>query len=115
MITVRNAENADVFAIMKLLEQVLSVHHNGRPDIFKSGATKYTEAELIEIINDENSPLFVAENENGVVLGHAFTIIKQEISHNILTDVKSLYIDDICVDENSRGKSVGKTLYNFVS
>ena len=31
-----------------------------------------------------------------------------------MTDVKALYIDDLCVDENERGKHIGKTLYDFV-
>ena len=29
----------------------------------------------------------------------------------VLRDVKSLYIDDLCVDETVRGKHVGKELY----
>ena len=31
-----------------------------------------------------------------------------------MTDVKTLYIDDLCVDETERGKHIGKTLYDFV-
>ena len=32
----------------------------------------------------------------------------------LLQDIKTLYIDDICVDEKARGKHVGKALYEFV-
>ena len=32
----------------------------------------------------------------------------------LLQDIKTLYIDDICVDENARGKHVGKALYEYV-
>lgn len=28
--------------------------------------------------------------------------------------IKTLYVDDICVDENARGKHVGKTLFDYV-
>ena len=31
-----------------------------------------------------------------------------------MTDIKTLYIDDICVDENARGRHVGKALYDYV-
>ena len=31
-----------------------------------------------------------------------------------LTDIKTLYIDDLCVDERSRGHHVGSTLYRYV-
>ena len=28
--------------------------------------------------------------------------------------MRTLYIDDICVDENARGKHIGKALFEFV-
>ncbi len=110
---IRRAENRDVDGINRLLCQVLTIHHEGRPDIFKKGVKKYTDGELIEIIGNEEKPIFVAE-ENGEVLGYAFCIFKQNINHNILTDIKTLYIDDLCVDETTRGKHIGKKLYEHV-
>ena len=110
---IRRAKKEDSPYILKLLEQVLEVHHKGRPDIFKGNCRKYTQSELYDIIADDSKPIFVAE-ENDIVLGYAFCVITQHINNNILTDIKSLYIDDLCVDENARGKHIGKTLYNFV-
>ena len=111
---VRRAENKDIPKIMDLLVQVDMVHHNGRPDLFKGPATKYNEEQLEEILKDDNRPVFVCVNEADQVLGHAFTIFKQLKDDAVFTDVKTLYIDDICIDENSRGMSVGKTLYEAV-
>ena len=111
---VRRANKNDIPRILELLVQVDMVHHNGRPDIFKGPATKYNAAELEEIIADDETPVFVFADENDKVLGHAFCIHKQELDNNVLTDIKTLYIDDICVDENARGKHVGKTLYESV-
>ena len=111
--TIRRAQKTDINGINILLRQVLDVHQNGRPDIFKPGAKKYTDAELLEIIKDDSRPIFVAE-ENGHVLGYAFCIFKQHLKNNILTDIKTLYIDDLCVDEASRGKHLGKALYEYV-
>ena len=48
------------------------------------------------------------------MLGHAFCIHKQVVGDRVLTDVKTLYIDDICVDENSRGMHAGAALYDAV-
>ena len=31
-----------------------------------------------------------------------------------MTDVRTLYIDDLCVDENARGRHVGEALYRHV-
>lgn len=33
---------------------------------------------------------------------------------NVLTDIKTLYIDDLCVDENCRGQHIGSALYEAV-
>ena len=107
---IRRANEMDIPTICSLLEQVLTVHHNGRPDIFKSGCKKYTENELKPMISDDENPIFVAENATRV-LGYAFCIIKEHHNDNILQDIKTLYIDDLCVDEGSRGEGVGAALY----
>lgn len=111
---IRHAEEKDKNAINKLLYQVLMVHHNGRPDLFKANTKKYTDEELSEIIRDDKRPIFVAEDEKGDVTGYAFCIFQQHQNHNTLTDVKTLYIDDLCVDENCRGQQIGRALYEYV-
>lgn len=111
---IRRAEEKDIEAIDRLLYQVLMVHHNGRPDIFKADTKKYTDDELKKILRDDTSPIFVAEDEDGEVQGYAFCIFQQYLNHNTLTDIKTLYIDDLCVDENIRGKHIGAQLYEYV-
>lgn len=110
---IRRAEHKDMDGLNRLLRQVLDVHHKGRPDLFKGGEKKYTDAELADIINDNSRPIFVAVNEQDQVLGYCFCIVKQ-LQDNIMTDVKTLYIDDLCVDENCRGQHIGSELYHFV-
>ena len=111
---IRRAQEKDIPAIMDLLSQVLMVHHNGRPDLFKPNATKYTVEELREILQDEDRPIFGFPDENDRFIGYAFCMLQQHPNDNILTDIKTLYIDDICVDENSRGQHVGRALYEYV-
>ena len=111
---VRRASEQDIPSIMNLLVQVDMVHHNGRPDLFKGPATKYTEDELKEILKDDTTPVFVCTDDEGLVLGHAFCVFKQMLNDHVLTDIKTLYIDDICVDEHARGRHVGKALYDHV-
>ncbi|MBR4718694.1 MAG: GNAT family N-acetyltransferase [Lachnospiraceae bacterium] len=114
MNTVRRANTGDIPGILELLIQVDMVHHKGRPDIFKGPATKYNAEELKIIVNDESTPVFVCTGEDGALLGHAFCIHKQITGNSVLTDIRTLYIDDICVDEKSRGQGVGKALYDHV-
>lgn len=114
MLSVRKAKEKDIPTILNLLTQVDMVHHLGRPDIFKGPATKYNGEELKEILNNDKTPVFVCVDENDTPLGHAFCIHKQEKNSSVLTDIKTLYIDDICVDSESRGMHVGKALYEYV-
>ena len=118
---IRRAIKDDMPGINKLLRQVLMVHHNGRPDLFKPNAKKYTDEELEKIIASDDTPIFVATQKNvseagdgEEVLGYAFCIFQQHVGNNILTDVKTLYIDDLCVDEEKRGLHIGKQLYEYV-
>lgn len=111
---VRRAKKEDITRILELLIQVDMVHHEGRPDLFKGPATKYGADELEEIIKNDSTPVFVCVNEEGTVMGHAFCIHKQIKDDRVLTDVRTLYIDDICVDEAYRGHGVGRALYDHV-
>lgn len=110
---IRRAQEKDMDGINKLLLQVCLVHHKGRPDLFKQGK-KYTDGQLKEIIHDDMRPIFVAADEEENVLGYAFCIVVQHVGDNILTDIKTLYIDDLCVDEEIRGQHIGKALYDAV-
>ena len=108
---IRLAKEKDIRKIEDLLSQVDLVHHNGRPDIFKIG-TKYSQLELIELLKDKNRPILVCVDDNDIVLGYCFCIYQQHLNNSVLTDIKTLYIDDLCVDEKMRGKNIGKKLYN---
>ena len=110
---VRRAEVKDIDFINKLLSQVLEIHAKLRPDLFISGTRKYTTEELTQIIKDDQTPIFVAE-EDGTLYGYCFCMIEETKNSNNLHDMKTLYIDDLCVDENARGKHVGRTLYKYV-
>lgn len=110
---IRMAQEKDVNRMLELLKQVNLVHHEGRPDLFKVN-TKYSKEQLKNIINDVNTPILVATNQDDVLMGYAFCIFKQHKNDSILTDIKTLYIDDLCVDKNCRGQHIGKNLYNAV-
>ena len=109
---VRMAQEKDIERIHSLLAQVAMVHHKGRPDLFKPGKSKYTDEELKDLLQDSNRPILAAVDDNDCMQGYAFCIFQQYKDHNIMTDIKTLYIDDLCVDETMRGKHIGKLLYN---
>lgn len=109
---IRKAQPDDIPQILALLAQVDLIHHKGRPDLFKIG-TKYTRAELNALLADECRPILVAA-DGSAVRGYAFCILQAQKEDNILPEMKTLYLDDLCVDEKCRGMHIGSALYRAV-
>ena len=110
---IRLANHTDNPGMIRLLQQVGQVHHDIRPDLFREGAQKYSEEDLAALLQDVTRPIFVGV-EDGRMLGYCFCVIEEVKDNPVLRDVKSLYIDDLCVDETIRGKHVGSKLYDHV-
>jgi len=109
---IRRATTADTEVLGSLLYQVHKIHSDGRPDIFQKGTRKYSDEELAVLIADDTSPIFVYED--GEVCGYAFCIFQNEPGNDNLLPRKTLYIDDLCVDENCRSRNIGRALYEYV-
>lgn len=128
-IIVRCAKASDLEIVNKLLYQVEDLHRVGRPDLFKPGEKKYTDDQLLEIFQNPATPVFVAveavpdkgmddcvekaDRKKERVLGYVFCIIQETKGAKCIFDHKTLYIDDLCVDESARGKGVGKIVYDY--
>lgn len=112
--TIRPATRKDIPGLRQLLLQVNLIHHQGRPDIFNYGKGKYNEKQLEELLTDPKRPIFVAVNKKNQVLAHAFCLCQQHENNPVLTPIKTLYIDDICVQESCRGQHIGRQLYDYV-
>lgn len=110
---IRFAQASDIPGMLELLQQVGEVHHQIRPDLFRSGAQKYDEAALEALLTDENRPIFVAW-QDGQVAGYAFCIRQTTQGDPVLRDRKVVYIDDLCVDESHRGQGIAGALYRRV-
>ena len=93
---IRLARAEDIPRLQELLGQILLVHHQARPDVFKSEGSKFTDVELEAVINDPNKPIFVYEAKDGRILGHLFLMIKE-----------------VSVDKEARGQKLGEKLYQF--
>ncbi len=112
-ITMRPAAESDIPRLEELLYQVHGVHANGRPDLFRPGCKKYTREELGEILSDPcGRPIFVFESE-GLVKAYCFCIHQEQTAASMVP-IRTLYIDDLCVDEQFRGHGIGYCLYEHV-
>ena len=110
---IRLAVPADIPRIIDLLKQVGQVHHELRPDLFRSGAQKYDEAALEALLRDPTRPIFGAIVD-GRLMGYCFCIHQVVEGDSVLCNRKTLYIDDLCVDEACRGQGIAKALYRHV-
>lgn len=108
---IRRATQEDISTILRLLEQVLAVHHQGRPDLFREKGTKYSGPELAQMLGQADAPIFVLE-ENGRVAGYLIgKMIKADGAAQV--PVTTFYVDDLCVDEAARGKGIGRQLMEY--
>lgn len=111
---IRYAEERDINDILRLLVQVNMVHHTIRPDLFKGPATKYSREELAAMLHLEDDPIFVCTDDDDRMLGYIFCQTEIVEESPLRTGIRSLYIDDLCVDEKARGHHVGQMLYRHV-
>ena len=111
---IRKAEEKDIPRLLALLGQVLQIHAEIRPDIFISGTTKYTVGQLAELLKQEDKPIYVAVDEDDVCRGYAFCQLKEQPFSTNMVPFKSLFIDDLCVDRQARGRHIGESLFEYV-
>ncbi|MBR6366030.1 MAG: GNAT family N-acetyltransferase [Lachnospiraceae bacterium] len=112
--TIRRASEGDIPRILELLVQVNNVHQVRRPDLFLADKTKYNAQQLRDILQADDTPVFVADVD-GVVQGYGFCILQPHIGNNNQPDHTTLYIDDICVEQSARGKHIGRTIYEYIA
>ena len=114
---IRFAIDDDLPGIRSMLGQVLALHAEGRPDIFRAGTRKYSDEQILALIADDERPLFVAVAEDaapGELMGYAICKIEDFGGSNNSQPIRMLYIDDLVVDETVRGQHVGTALFEHV-
>lgn len=111
---IRRAIPDDADRLLEMLCQVEAVHQKGRPDMFRVNGTKYTVPELLEIIADDSTPVFVAVHE-GRAIGYIFGVVNEVRDSTMLFDMKTLHLEDVCIDEACRGMGIGSVLMEYVT
>ena len=109
-INIRRAQLRDCADLQRLLLQIDNQHAQSRPDLFRQDAVKYDESACLRILADEKRPVFVAADAGERVCGYAFCEVLQYKNHAVLRDCRTLYLDDLCVDESCRRQGIGEKL-----
>jgi len=109
--TIRLAKKEDHPAVERLLRQIAQLHADLRPDAFRPASRKYDTQRYYGLLDDPDTPILVAQNEQGEVLGYAMLQVKAVgEGHPVLLPRQFLYIDDLCVDVDARGLGIGAAL-----
>ena len=111
---IRLATEKDIDGILLLLEQILAVHHKGRPDLFKGAGTKFTREELAGMIRDRSTYIFVYTDEADRVVAHCFATPKNVPETVNTLPYRTLFLEDVCVLETMRGKHIGSEMLDYV-
>jgi len=112
---IRAATEGDAGTIHALLLEICDLHAAGRPEIFKGGKAKYTEAQIVESLKKDNGELiFVACDAENSVLGYMIVNERQRAENEHMYAERCLYIDDLCVRGESKGRGVGKALMDHL-
>jgi len=107
---VRQATMLDTEFIITLLEDICSLHHEGRDDIFKNSGSKYNYQDLAELFEREDIFIDICTDNEDNRLGYIFQVLKTTDEDNCRYAQRVLYIDDLCVDSSRRSKGVGAIL-----
>lgn len=107
---IRRAQVGDCAEIARLLKIIAAQHGAGRPDLFDDSCAKYDTAGVAALLED--NAVFVAEGEDGGILGYLIAKIKDQPNYAVRKAYRCLYIDDICVDPNSRKQGAGQALFD---
>lgn len=107
---IRNAKINDINQMIPLMFQVAQMHYYKRKDIFKEKGVEEIKLELKDRL-ENNENILVAEENNSIV-GVIIFKIKVVKEHVNLIDRKVMWIDELVVDKNLRGKGIGKRLFD---
>ena len=111
---IRRAEEKDLDQVLALLSDLLELHAKLRPDIFIPGTTKYTSEELLDIFTNDETPVFLAVDENDEMMGYVFCIIQDPPFSTNMVQFKTLFIDDFGVVEKHRGRHIATKMFEFI-
>ena len=111
---IRLATEQDIPAIQNLFREIMDLHIKERPDIFKNTPANYSQEKLRAFLHNHETPIYVATQEDGLILGYALCQYRNIQNRPFVQDIKYCYLDDLCVTQQHRAKGIGTSLYNHV-
>lgn len=104
---IREANKNDVDSnLLKLYIEGFNMHYSQRKDIFSNKEIEELKNNLINLLENLNEIIFVID-KNDDIIGYAALQFKDKTT-------KSIWIDEIIIDNNYRNNGYGKDLINEI-
>ena len=104
---IRDIESKDYPEIDRLMKELHELHVKGRPDLYTELEHPYSREEFEKIVSDPEIIAILAE-EKSVVIGLCIGTLRKKSG---MVEMKTMYIEDLIVDRNFRGKGIASQLY----
>lgn len=104
---IRDMESKDYPEIDRLMKELHELHVKGRPDLYTELEHPYSREEFEKIVSDPGIIAILAE-EKSVVIGLCIGTLRKKSG---MVETKTMYIEDLIVDRNFRGKGIASQLY----
>lgn len=104
---IRDMESKDHPEIDRLMKELHELHVKGRPDLYTELEHPYSREEFEKIVSDPEIIAILAE-EKSVVIGLCIGTLRKKSG---MVEMKTMYIEDLIVDRNFRGKGIASQLY----
>ena len=104
---IREMESKDYPEIDRLMKELHELHVKGRPDLYTELEHPYSREEFEKIVSDPEIIAILAE-EKSVVIGLCIGTLRKKSG---MVEMKTMYIEDLIVDRNFRGKGIASQLY----
>ncbi len=110
---VRLAEEKDLDRVNAIRAQVSALHAAGRPDIFKPGFCQELRDRGRDLLQGENSDIFVVERD-GAVCGMASVEYLRRPESAYMKERNTYYVTEFGVDGAFRRRGAGRELLEFL-
>lgn len=109
---IREATKQDYKSINKLIVEVHNLHLEVRSDYFKENDTPLNKGDYEELLDKEECKIFLVETQCKEVIACTTLRLVETEENSILIQRKFVYMEDLCVKEQYRGKGIGELLFN---
>ena len=108
--TIRCAETSDYNGAEAIMKEVQQLHVTWRPDIYKPADTVYSREYFDKLVSEKR--ILVAE-EDGLVVG-LLSFMYRHVESDKQVTRNVIFIDDLAVKEEYRGKGIGTQLLETI-